>query len=464
MSRLAASDDGSLCPNLYFLGKRTTTKTSEGVRIVALGGALDANIATADTDKEAAKYLPFYTEQDAKVLKGAKHADILLTSQWPADIRTGSKVVLPEDNEDPTSQTCIAELCDALRPRYHFSTSANAFYEREPFFHARKEGEDEESGYHSTRFLSLASYGNVYKQKWIYAFSIDPSTPPTSSIPTGTTASPFTFLTQQKRKPLPSQEARYNHDGGDRYERPRKRHKRDRAPPPTQGECYFCLSNPNLPTHLITSIGSEAYLTTAKGPLPTSSTYPSLPFPSHILIIPMSHSPTLSLIPDTDAKEATRTEMTKYRRAIQDMISSVSKGELGALTWEISRASGFHTHWQLLPLPQPLISKSLVEAAFRVEGQSKSHPPLEKGEPDESVDYFRLWIWDSEKKEEKGLWFALDAGFRDLQFARRAVAKLLGLEGRVMWQDCGQTAMEEERDAEAFKEAFKAFDFTESEG
>jgi hypothetical protein len=156
--------------------------------------------------------------------------------------------------------------------------------------------------------------------------------------------------------------------------------------------------------------------------------------------------------------------MTKYRQGIQTMLSTVSKGALGSLTWEISRATGFHTHYQILPLPQPLISKLLVDAAFKVEADAKSHPHLQKGEPnDEDGDYYRVWIFDAETKEERSLWFPLDAGFRDLQFARRVCAKLLGLEGRVMWQDCGQTIAEETKDAETFKEAFKAYDFTEEE-
>ena len=233
------ANDGEVCPNLYFLGKRTTTKTSEGIRIVALGGMLDSNIATDGSSKDQSKYLPFYTEQDAKILKGANKADILITSQWPSSVHIGSKVPLPEGISEPTSQNCVAELCDTLKPRYHFSSSADLFYEREPFFHAPKE--EEQGTYLTTRFLSLASYGNDKKQKWIYAFSLDPSAAPLPSIPTGTTASPFSFLNVKKRAPLPDQQTRYS-THGDHYERPRKRHKKDRAPPPTQSECYFCLS------------------------------------------------------------------------------------------------------------------------------------------------------------------------------------------------------------------------------
>ncbi|KIW03164.1 hypothetical protein, variant [Verruconis gallopava] len=453
------SSEGELCANLFFLGRRSTTKTSDGVRIVALGGTFSSDSSPSSTVDE---YLPSYTQQDAKILKGAKHADILITSDWPSAVRSNSKVAIG-DHDEPISQECVSELCEALRPRYHFSAaSPDLFYEREPFSHVPRE--DESGLYHTTRFLSLAAYNNSSKSKWIYAFSLEPGAQPASSLPAGATASPFANI-NKKRSALPDQTSyRFSSTGYDSYERPRKRHRhREKAPPPTQGECYFCLSNPNLPTHLVTSIATEAYLTTAKGPLTTSKTFPSLPFPSHILVIPMAHAPTLSLIPEPESRETTKVEMTKYREGIQKMIATVSKGELGAVTWEISRASGFHAHWQILPLPQSIISKGLVEVAFKVEAENKSHPHLEKGEPDEATDYFRLWIYDGEKKKEEQLHFPIDAGFRDLQYARRVCAKLLGLEGRVMWQDCGQTLDEETADAEAFKEAFKAWDFTEEQ-
>ena len=62
--------------------------------------------------------------------------------------------------------------------------------------------------------------------------------------------------------------------------------------------------------------------------------------------------------------------------------------------------------------------------------------------------------------EDKDVVLPLSEGFRfDLQFGRRVMAKLLGLEGRMNWRDCGQSD-EEKRDAEAFKEAFKKFDFS----
>jgi hypothetical protein len=46
-----------------------------------------------------------------------------------------------------------------------------------------------------------------------------------------------------------------------------------------------------------------------------------------------------------------------------------------------------------------------------------------------------------------------------LQFGREVLAKLLRLDQRVDWKDCGQTQVQEEQDVEKFKEAFKGFDF-----
>jgi len=445
--------DGELCPNLYFLGKRTTTKTSEGVRIVALGGILDPNLTGPSKDK----YSHFYSEDDSKALRGANQADILVTSQWPSGIRTGSKIDF-ESSAEPVSQKCVSDLVAHLKPRYHFSTSPTAFYEREPFFHAPTDASID--AVYITRFLSLAAFGNTSKQKWIYAFSIDPTTTPPVTLPPGTQPSPLSFLAK-KRAALPDQNSfRFStgDGGGDRYSRPKKR---QRGPPPSQSECFFCLSNPNLATHLIASIGTEAYLTTAKGPLSTSSTYSTLDFPGHMLIIPMAHSPTLSHISDVESRSNTTKEMHQYRTAIQEMLASQSKGELGAVTYDISRASGFHTHWQFIPVPANLIGKGLVEAAFKVEAENNHYASFEEGEPDESSDYIRIWIWDPETKKDKSLWLPLDSSFRDLQYPRRVLAKLLGLEGRVAWQNCGQEHEEEVADTEAFKKAFKSFDFTE---
>ncbi|KAL6714614.1 hypothetical protein ACLMJK_008039 [Lecanora helva] len=493
IDKLENSDD-EICPNLYFLGKRSTTKTSEGLRIITLGGGLDAEV-TAGLSKD--KYLPFHTEGDGKALHGANSADILVTSTWPISVRTGSSIKPPEGTDEPPDEDCVADLCSALKPRYHFTTSDSFFYEREPFFHLTSDNQPDTSSI--TRFLSLAAYNNPQKQKWLYAFSIDPSSAAPTTMPPGTTAPPFKPSRKRHRQPENDDHqhqnnySRFSHrNGGGDYYRPMKKRKRHQPPPGPQ-ECFFCLSNPNLATHLITSIGSDAYLTIAKGPLSTSTTYPTLKFPFHILIIPLAHSPTLTTITPPETKISTYKEMSHYRSSLQSLLTASSKGTLGAVTWEVSRAEGIHTHWQFLPVPVDLIRKGLVEAAFKVEAENEKYPvsfktkeigdgTVEKG------DFFRVWIWkpagigkgegedsdddiddnddddDDEKKAkgtEKSLMLPLSAEFRfDLQFGRRVMAKLLGLEGRMNWRDCMQSDDEEKTDAERFKAAFKAFDFS----
>ena len=174
-----------ICANLHYLGKRSTTKTSEGIKIVALGGRLDEAIVGGVSKEQV---LPFYTAGDAKALRGANSADILLTTSWPANIRNGSKIPIPDGSTDPPGQQNIADLCAALKPRYHFSSS-DIFYEREPFFH--NPTPDAPDIRPLTRFISLAPFANPSKQKALYAFSIPTTQDPAAPLPTGTTRSPF---------------------------------------------------------------------------------------------------------------------------------------------------------------------------------------------------------------------------------------------------------------------------------
>lgn len=457
--------DDEVCPNLYFLGKRGTLKTAEGIRLVTLGGKLDGDSSKTN------KYTPTYTEPDARALYGAHSADILITNQWPRGIRTGSKVSLPEDSTPPEEVQCLADLTATLKPRYHVS-SGDFFWEREPFFHLPTE--DEPDAKPVTRFINVASYSKSAPQKWMYAFTLDPKAPIPFTVPVGATASPFT-VPPAKRKTLPSQRDtyRFSHDHP-HPPLPRKKQRGAPGPPPGPDSCFFCLSNPNIATHLITSIGNECYLTTARGPLPTSTSFPSLGFPSHILIIPFTHTPALNTISDPSTRQPIYAEMQRYRAALHAMLASKADNALGAVTWEVSRANGVHIHWQFLPASAEMIEAGLVEAAFKVEAENSQYPkfeaPAAPSDPsDEPGDYFRVRIWrpapvaeaQAEAGKETTLVLPLTPDFRfDLQFGRRVMAKLMQLDNRVNWKDAVQGEPEEETEAGAFKEAFKQFDFS----
>ncbi|OQD68611.1 hypothetical protein PENDEC_c033G02401 [Penicillium decumbens] len=467
--------DDEVCPNLYFLGKRGTLKTSEGIRISALGGKLGSSTdAQSKPETNASgRFQTTYSEADARALFGTHSADILITNQWPKGIRFGSQVALPEDKSLlPSEVQCVSDVVATLKPRYHFSASDGFFYEREPFFHMPTE--DSPDAKPLTRFISLAAFGS--KQKAMYAFTIDPKAAPPITVAAGVTASPLS-ASQVKRKGLAPQRESFQRFSvaEEDHQRPRKR--QQRAPPPGPDQCFFCLSNPNIATHLITSIGNEAYLTTAKGPLPPNNFFPDLGFPGHMLIIPLSHSPTINTISDPEMRTNTYTEMQRYRSSLHQMITDRSSGKLGAVTWEVSRGSGIHIHWQFLPVPADLIRGGLVEAAFKVEAENLSYPRFTSTTAsadgsNEPGDFFRVWIWSSGTTEgetseaeaeasEKTLMLELTPDFRfDLQFGRRVMAKLLELDKRMNWKDATQAVEEEEADAEAFKEAFKKYDFS----
>ena len=459
---------GEVCPNLFFLGNKNLTKTSEGLRIAALGGTL---LDVKDTGSASSRP-SHYNIADAHSLKGVNSADILITIEWPKGISQGSKVDISEQNESH-GQQCISEVCAALKPRYHFSVSKRSFFEREPFIHSDSGTTADEQMI--TRFISLPTYKNDAKQKWIYAFSIKVQPKSCLEVPLGATSSPF--QERKKRRNSPSEEFRFSND----YSRHRKPRKYRKHSPQGTKPCFFCLSNPDIATYLVTSIGDDSYLTIAKGPLATTDTYECLKFCAHILIIPMAHIPRLSQIPDAEMQDATLREMISYRRALQDMIEQLSQSRLGAVTWEISRAAGVHAHWQFLPVPVDLIDRGLVEAAFTVEAENLKYNALRRESKinyrEESGDSFRVTIWrprnsnsDDSKQDvnsldeiadEYSLILPLDETSKfDLQFGRKVLAKLLNLESRLRWQDCSDSAEKEMADAEIFKKKFQPFDFT----
>lgn len=443
---------------------------------MTLAGMLDTEIVGGQSKEQ---HLPFHTSDDAKALRGANSADILLTTMWPSLIWKGSKMELPFDSKSVATNDAIADLCAALKPRYHFAPSPGDFaYEREPFFHPPKDGSSEQE-MDVTRFISLAQFGNTKKAKAMYAFSLASSS---GALPQGSTVSPFLSRSDfSKKRHAPSDEgfsrfANGSHDGH-RSNRHRKGNRGQRLPPPGPNQCFFCLASENAENHMVSSIGDDTYLATAKGPLTTSSTFSQygLDCPAHMIIVPQEHVPSIShAAMGQEAADRTFAEMSRFREALQATVSKKSNFKLGAVTWEINRAANIHVHWQFMPAPVDLIKKGLVEAAFKVEAENLRLPGLvskDFGIADEVPgDYLRIWIWyenDGEGGEDgsqivsKCLLMRFDENVRfDLQYPRKVMAKLLGLEQRTVWQDCTQTAEEETQDTVKFRDTFKEWDFS----
>lgn len=242
MRERLATSSGEVCENLFFLGKKTVLNTSDGIRIVALGGRLDAapvpgkpeqSEAEAEAAKEDAEALPSHTAQDAKALKGANTTDLLVTFEWPEGAQTGSKV----PGALPGTHT-IAELAAALRPRYHFVSGGDTFWEREPYRNSMRENEGK-GDVKVTRFLGIADWGNAAKAKALYAFSINPKDT-VAPVPLNATGCPYKFDKQRGQKRGHAEATGGdsffwgNHTGGDQGDR-RGRGKggrKQKGPPP----------------------------------------------------------------------------------------------------------------------------------------------------------------------------------------------------------------------------------------
>ncbi|KZT61603.1 hypothetical protein CALCODRAFT_491153 [Calocera cornea HHB12733] len=225
-------------------------------------------------------------------------------------------------------------------------------------------------------------------------------------------------------------------------------------------ECWFCLSNPNITKYLITSIGSETYLTLPKGSLlPLSSQSPThIPGGGHLLLIPITHHPTLLSLPP-DISLPITAELESYKSGLRALFKAHG---CAAVSWEIARLSGRggHAHMQVCAVPLKLVEEGKVEEAFRREGEQggvdwEEEMPGDAGREREG-NYLRI-----ELPGGKVLVHNIRPGPPfNLQFPRMVLGRLLGLEDRIDWRTCPEGEDEEREAAEAFKAAFAEYDPT----
>ena len=482
----APGANDEVCPNLYYLSRKGTFKTSDGISIVSIGGKLVKNESSLTT--ALGKYDPLYLDKEASALIGAHSADILITNQWPAGITSGSSNPVPETLRTDEGIQCLAELCSKLKPRYHFSSSPDASWEREAFKHPVEYGSlDLEP---VTYFRSLGSVNGPIKE-WFSAFKLDHENPPPA--PSGTTPTPFGH--GRKRSADQSQSngfSRYENAAHGVGDQTRNRKSKRRTVNGGRDECFMCFNNMenNNTEHLVSSIGETSGLTVPRGPLPLPSTFPQLAWSGHVLIIPYHHAGAEVIEGPREETEldAEFEEMTKYRKALCKMVSRVSQGALGAVCWDTNRTGIRHMHWQWMAVPVKLIREGLLEAAFKVIGQDQKCPPFESADPDKPLpvrsDYFRLWIYtppeqdsnplqaadrlsgdsDADEGIEKSIYFLLPSDQRfNIWLGREAMSKLLNLGARLNWMNVQQPFEEEKAEKEAFMQQFTPWDFTLSE-
>lgn len=504
--------DGEVCSNLFYLGRKGTLTTSEGIKIVFLGGREVQN--DGSVTKSIGKYDPLFLKEEAQVLHGANSAHILLTNQWPAGIENGSKIPVPEGIDTTLSTTYISNLCAILKPRYHLSCSPSAVWKREPFVWPMDYASDAETKV--TRFESMGDI-TLKNTEWMSAFTLDPSKPVTSEG--AQRSAPFTTSSPRPKR---------KHDifASDaypgRFDRSNNQHGRNkkRGAKFDPNDCFMCLGKPTFSADMVVSIADESFLTSLRGPLSTTDTFRNLKSTGNLMIIPMYHAADETSHGRRAAAEIQTefNEMTRYRHALQHMLLSKAKGELGAVCWEVNRTGIRHFHWQWIACPASLIAKGLVEAAFKITAEKNEHEKFQVCKPDDLLsdrrsDYFRVWIWSPGSAEspptknetqrgngtlrgedtkngnlhsspiteadaissgidiesnsvtppgtvETSMFFELPQDQRfNIQFGRTVMSSLLKLEHRADWRSVPAADGDEARDAEAWKEDFAQHDF-----
>ncbi|CAH1785742.1 unnamed protein product [Owenia fusiformis] len=444
-------DGGELCENVTLLGSQGVYTGSSGLKIAYISGMEGEAADPTHFDSSTGESLrgPLV---DAKF----RGVDILLSSQWPADVE--KYATSPEGVESTkTGSRIISQLALSLRPRYHFAALEGSFYERQPYRNHRVLAEREK---HVSRFIGLASVGNPQKKKWLYAFNITPmsqmDTAKLTEQPQDVTECPFKLdssliKSDKTRKEEDGSQFFYDMKAGENMDKGKKRQnfskdggpdqKAPRKQPQPMGPCWFCLSSPEVEKHLVVSVGTMTYLALAKGGL----------VPDHVLILPIGHYQSTVTLPD-DAIE----EIDKYKAALKKYFKSQGKG---VVFFERNFKTS-HLQIQVIPIDGstardvPEVFSELAEGQNIELAEIPKHSDLKQIVP-AGAPYFYAELPSGEKLLHR------IKKFFPLQFGREALAdeKILNMEDRVNWKNCKSTKEEETQWAAKFRDTFQSYDF-----
>lgn len=372
-----------------------------------------------------------FLAENAKVSDLPTKVDILFSYHWPNAVARTQRLSLVADRSlDP--------VVHAAQPRYHFAVgSEQGRHYEHPFFAW--------SPTRTGRFFSLAKEGSG--NKWFYAFAIDTAednaadaglNPYESQTRENDAEGDTDSLKRPREQGLPSQKALLEQD-------------RKRAKVVAPSQCFFCLSNPNVETHMIASIGTQSYLTVAKGPLTQASK--DMPFSGHTIIIPISHEPTLA------ADSAASEEIDEFKNSL---VSAFRTTGHGVVFFEISRPENVHYHVQAVPVlladALALFDRALNEKV-RANNDFHRNQALNFEKYTEETDTVRL-VLDSGSFIRFKVCADLvveyiapidGSGQVDLQFPRRVLAYMLRIPKRIRWDKCKQSMGQERDECELFK-------------
>ncbi|KAI3694412.1 hypothetical protein L1987_77377 [Smallanthus sonchifolius] len=212
-------------------------------------------------------------------------------------------------------------------------------------------------------------------------------------------------------------------------------------------ECWFCLSSPNVESHLITSVGENCYCALAKGPL----------VQDHMLILPIEHLPnTLSSPPEFEI------ELVKFQNSLKAYIKSHKK-EVVFFEWVYLKTT--HANLQAIPIPSNRASavKSIFNLAAEKLGfkfmELKSNSSLEGRKLLRAQFDGKFSLFYVELPGGTILSHAVEENEKfPVQFGREVLAGLLNMADRADWRNCKLDKEEEIKMVERFKSSFQEYD------
>ncbi|XP_063980346.1 CWF19-like protein 1 isoform X2 [Diachasmimorpha longicaudata] len=441
-------DGAEICQNLTYLGKRGLYSAGSGLKIAYISGveAVQESLSNDSIN---------FSENDVisvrnSCLKGQpsfRGIDILLTSQW-------SQNVTKFDSNDPKfnfkGSRLISWLAAQVKPRYHVCGLEGIHYERPPYRNESKGGDSIEI---ASRFIALARVGNSQKLKWLYALNLTPvdrtrlmdlATKTTDETPSPYPAADLNSDPSSTDRKDTGKQFFYDmqlvNEGKRRSNQSDKYQKKPRKPDFDETKCWFCLSSPSVEKHLVISVGTEVYVALAKGGLVYD----------HLLILPISHHQSFSIVPESVEKE-----IELYKKAIGRYYKS--SGRVPVFFERNYKSS----HCQLQAVPVDEETASELYGVFQdvaddngIElSQIPEHSQLRQIAPP-GATYFYAQLPNGVM-----LYTRISKDF-PLQFGREVLAndKILNLMHKVDWKDC-QISKEEETDlAKTIRKKFEPYD------
>lgn len=465
-------ENGDICPNLTYLGKRGLYTCHSGIRVAYVSGVQQpsADGVAASTSAQPHQF----TIDDVRATRNSclaskstsgeyRGIDILCTSQWPLSVDADN-----EARQTVTPSALLAWLALEIRPRYHFCASAAGYFERQPYRNAAGPNSALEV---ATRFVALAPVGNATKEKYVYALSVTPvdrmrvldliqrTTTETvcpydsrrfaqlsgggggvgGSAADADSSRQFFYDMSEPAARGNKRGRGANHSAGGGGPAAQKRPRRDFD----QEKCWFCLSSASVERHLVITVGEHFYLALAKGPLDQT----------HVLLLPVTHVQCSALLSADSWRE-----LERFKVALTTMYRTVGK-----VTFFFERNyRSSHLQINVVAVDQRIewqVRHAFVDAAEKYDLQLEELPPLR--EPADLPAHGPYFVAELAKGE---VMLTRQMKMFPLHFGREVFCAegVLACEQKVDWKNCELGKDEEVELVARLRGQFKPFNFAET--